>query len=152
MNRLAVCLGLAFASNATLAAASDLCSTVEALTAEAGANFADRPITGNFNPGLPNGAQCAVLLQLGGVRALNCQWGFSFRNPDAWKSFERLSGQIRECSGVAVLIDQDQLVNHPDTYDLRKFDWNGAIIDVSLKDKGALQQTFVFLRVGTDAQ
>ncbi len=152
MKRLAVCLGFALASAATLANASDLCATVEALTTEAKANFANRPLSGSFNSGLPNDAQCAVLLHLGGARALNCQWGFSFRNPDARNAFRHLSDQVRECSGVIVLMDQDQQVNHPDTYDLRKYDWNGAIIDVSLKDKGALQQTFVFLRVGAVAR
>jgi hypothetical protein len=45
----------------------------------------------------------------------------------------------------------DQSVNHPDAYDLRLFRLDGAEFAVSLKDKGALQQTLVFLRVPQSA-
>ena len=39
------------------------------------------------------------------------------------------------------------VVNHPDSYDLRQYAWEGGVVSLSLKDKGALGATMVFLRM-----
>ena len=138
-----VAVGLSIGS----AQASDLCATVTQLVSDARGNFPDRSSTGTFSTALPDRHECALALQLGGLRTMTCQWPFELRDAQARETFEQLAQGIETCTGTIVLLDQDQQVNHPDTYDLRKFEKESIAIDVSLKDKGALQQTFVFLRI-----
>ncbi|WP_299685977.1 hypothetical protein [uncultured Tateyamaria sp.] len=96
---------------------------------------------------LPDGTPgtCVTSLDLTGARAANCRWPFEYRAEAATTAFTTLLNATTRClnaNGVA-----DQGVNHPDSYDLRTFDTETAQISVSIKDKGALQQTYVFLRV-----
>lgn len=138
---------LALGSVATTATAADLCAALPKLTAEAKANFSSRPNSGAFDVGLPGDETCSLLLQLGGAKVMNCHWAFAFRDDQARAMFDALVEQIQACDGTRTVLEQDQRVNHPDSYDLRKFVYTDISIDVSLKDKGALQQTFVFLRI-----
>ncbi len=139
------------ASVAWNASASDFCQRLGELTVEARSDFADRPIKGTFEPDLPGKPECSLILQLGGAKAMNCQWSFPFRAPEAGRTFKATVEATQTCEGSKVTLHQDQQVNHPDTYDLRKFVLNGVGIDVSLKDKGALQKSLVFLRIGRPA-
>jgi len=63
------------------------------------------------------------------------------------EKFEATKQGLAACLGPDAKETTDQIVNHPDAYDLREFELDGSTYAVSLKDKGALQQTYVFLRV-----
>ncbi len=96
---------------------------------------------------LPSGAAgtCSVSQDLMGARALNCRWPFGYRARAATDTFAELLDATARCLDTDGVTDQG--VNHPDSYDLRTFKTDTAHIGVSIKDKGALQQTFIFLRV-----
>ncbi|WP_415402312.1 hypothetical protein [Tateyamaria sp. SN3-11] len=96
---------------------------------------------------LPSGTpgMCTTSLDLTGARALNCRWPFDYRAPAATDTFTALIDATTGCLNTDGLTDQG--VNHPDSYDLRTFHTDTAQVSISIKDKGALQQTFIFLRV-----
>lgn len=147
----AALLGVVLTFTSPSAEAAELCATLDNLTTEARDSFIDRAATGTFDVDLPGNEDCTLSIQLGGAKALHCQWVFPFREAEARKTFQRMTGGIEACSRTSVVLDRDQRVNHPDSYDLRRFERSGMAIDVSLKDKGAQQQTFVFLRIGHKA-
>lgn len=92
---------------------------------------------------------CTSSLQLGGGQQVQCGWPFAYRSDEAIAAFARLNDAVTACLGPEVAITQDQSVNHPDFYDLRIYRIDAQEIGVSLKDKAALQQTYVFLRLST---
>ncbi|WP_415918984.1 hypothetical protein [Tateyamaria sp. SN6-1] len=96
---------------------------------------------------LPFGTQgtCTTSLDLTGARSLNCRWPFDYRAKGATDTFTDLLDVTTKCLNTDGLSDQG--VNHPDSYDLRTFNTDSAQVSISIKDKGALQQTFIFLRV-----
>lgn len=93
--------------------------------------------------------QCRTTLSMNGQTSLNCNWTFGFRADEATAAFEHLSNDVSECLQVADS-QGDQPVSHPDSYDLRVFRSFFGEVGVSLKDKGAIQQTLVFLRITPD--
>lgn len=88
-------------------------------------------------------AGCRTSLSTDGTTSLHCMWSFPYRADVATQSFDALLGQIIACGAKRVTLDQD--VNHPDFYDLRQFSFENRTIGVSLKDKGALAKTLIFL-------
>lgn len=90
-------------------------------------------------------AECKWSLGLGGASTFTCHWPFAYRANEATQAFEQLTRDVAVCAGDFVEPQGD--VNHPDSYDLRLFSFNGAVIAVSLKDKGALKKSYVFLRL-----
>ncbi|WP_299732879.1 hypothetical protein [uncultured Tateyamaria sp.] len=100
---------------------------------------------------LPSGKAgiCAISQDLSGARAVNCRWPFDYRVQAATDAFTRLLDATAQCLNTEGVSDQG--VNHPDSYDLRTFDTDTGQVSVSIKDKGALQQTFIFLRVAPPA-
>jgi hypothetical protein len=88
---------------------------------------------------------CAPSHGLGGTVALHCAWPFEYRSMQALDAFDYLLGQVAACANP-IAADLSS-VSHPDSYDLRQFSSGMGVISVSLKDKGALNQTYVFLRV-----
>jgi hypothetical protein len=90
---------------------------------------------------------CAFAQGTENTRFIHCSWPFEFRAPEAKQAFEAVSQSLANCPTAQLREFKDQTVNHPDSYDLRIFDLDTAEVGLSLKDKGALQQTFVFLRV-----
>lgn len=92
-------------------------------------------------------ATCGTSLSLAGARDLNCHWVFPYRSETATEAFEAVIAEMSACLGAGVVQSTDQRVNHPDAYDLRLFEVDGQEFAVSLKDKGALQQTLVFVRI-----
>lgn len=90
---------------------------------------------------------CTRSLMLSGGVQLHCGWAFSYRAPAASEAFAQLVATVQSCLGddAAVTVDLD--VNHPDYYDLQTFQLGGREVGVSLKYKGALSQTYVFLRI-----
>ena len=90
---------------------------------------------------------CQTSRALSGSVHVHCRWSFVYRSDAATALFEGLFETVATCLGPDAVITTDQSVNHPDAYDLRMFDIAGRTFAVSLKDKGALQQTLVFVRV-----
>ena len=97
---------------------------------------------------LINDAQtCQLANQLSGGKELVCFWQYEYRNSEAAEQFWRLNIEFQELAGTESPAVEDLDVNHPDYYDLKTYNTNDAMVSVSLKDKAALDQTFVFLRV-----
>lgn len=92
-------------------------------------------------------ADCRSSRAVSGARHVHCSWSFEYRSDAAATAFQRLTGALAGCLGPDVSMTVDSSVNHPDAYDLRIFDRKGQEFAVSVKDKGALQQTLVFIRV-----
>jgi hypothetical protein len=84
---------------------------------------------------------------MNGDQDVHCNWTFPYRAPEAEIAFETVVADMTACLGPQAVMSKDQSVNHPDAYDLRMFRLDGQEFAVSLKDKGALQQTLVFIRV-----
>jgi len=92
-------------------------------------------------------ASCTNSLALGGGRSIHCALEFPYRSDAAARVFEELVDEITECVGSTAVSITDLSVNHPDAYDLRTFEDGARSYSVSIKDKGELQQTLVFVRV-----
>lgn len=131
---------LLFVFSGSAAGAGAFCEQVEALL-EGG------PTVDEVR--LPNGSgsQCSTSLGLSGATAVNCAWPHTFRDGSARAAFDEALVALQTCVGGQSAATRDQDVNHPDYYDLRLFRTDKGEVGLSLKDKGALQQTYVFLRV-----
>lgn len=77
----------------------------------------------------------------------HCGWEFPHRAQQAYDAFDDLARRLDECVGRHAVLHRDQSVNHPDSYALRRYETPAAEVSVSVKDKSALGQTFVFLRI-----
>ncbi len=91
-------------------------------------------------------ATCSRSIATGGAQSVHCSWPFAYRSVAARQNFDTLLLNLAQCFDKGITVSSGQGVNHPDSYDLRLFTSDKAAITASLKDKGALQQTFVFLR------
>ena len=126
-----------------LAQAQDLCSALEDLMQQARANFAGS-VT---QPALPGAPACDLAQGLGGAREYHCAWAFEYRAPKAADLFNTYDADIRACLINPQKAKADAEVNHPDSYVLYQYLTDGITIAISLKDKAALQETYVFLRI-----
>jgi hypothetical protein len=82
---------------------------------------------------------------MGGGVSEDCYWRYGFRSDEARTAFRDLSALLRACSDAPVT-EQGAAVNHPDSFDQITARVGGRDVSLSLKDKGALGQTLVFLR------
>lgn len=98
-------------------------------------------------PETATAAICRTSIVLGGGRQVHCGTSFAYRAPAASQAFAQTITAVTNCLGPDSRVIQDQDVNHPDFYDLKTFTSQNQTITVSLKDKGALQQTLVFVSV-----
>jgi hypothetical protein len=133
---------LFLASTLTISASvavADICTEVRNLVHASQDGFADVP------PPLTGAKSCQMTLGLGGVKAYHCAWEFDYRAPAAQSTFAAFDTDLATC--FAASSQHDQGVNHPDFYDLREYAVKDAVVRVSLKDKGALGQTYVFVAV-----
>jgi hypothetical protein len=132
-----------------------LIGTMTPVMAQSVCQVLDQMKQGSFDPELPSelahSMQCSTSRGLSGQQSQHCRWPFGFRAAEATTAFEELSDQVAACLGVEGQQPGGSDVNHPDTYHQRLFDLPDARISVALKDKGALQQIFVFLRVDSIA-
>lgn len=134
----------------TSASASEICAGFTELSDKASSGFADlqdaeqMAQTTDF---LPETKTCSISKQLSGSSELICFWQFDYRAESATTQFISLYNQLDSCQPPNKQDIRDQKVNHPDYYDLRTFENNGTNFSVSLKDKAALDQTFVFFRI-----
>ncbi len=115
---------------------ADVCNALERFAQEA------EPVTALIDKA--PAPVCGTSLAVSGVQSSHCYWAFDYRSDAARGGFLQVAAGVAACADP---IAQEGDVNHPDSYDLRQFDLGGATVAVSLKDKGALQQTLVFLRV-----
>lgn len=98
-------------------------------------------------PGDPDAhATCRVSTDLSGANSVNCHWPFAYRAETATAAFADLNAALGACTNAGDAPAQDQPVNHPDSYELRIFQTITGEVGLSLKDKAALQQGYVFLR------
>ena len=68
--------------------------------------------------------------------------------PAGWYAQDdALDQEIRHCFDNAVALPADTAVNHPDSYLLKRYQTGDLVISASLKDKAALSQSLVFLRI-----
>ena len=93
-------------------------------------------------------AQCTMSIQGSGARGKLCEWVYPYRSGDAVNIYQEITQDLRECFENNALLPDDQQVNHPDSYALFRVAVDGYVISASLKDKGALQETYVFVRLG----
>ncbi|MFT5064637.1 MAG: hypothetical protein ACJAXK_000744 [Yoonia sp.] len=124
----------------SLAQAQTFCDIFDALVDEAVPTVA--------LPFLPNTvAACTRSLDLSGASSVNCAWPHAYRSAQATAVFDGLLTAVTACADQGIAPVNDQAVNHPDFYDLRLFVVDSFDVGLSIKDKGGLQQTYVFLRV-----
>lgn len=146
-----LCAALTITTASPLAANNaPFCNDVKILLTQAQSNFSDTAQTGayaNTLPSLASAEKCNVVRSLGGSNAYHCAWGFPYRAAAATALFDEYNEQLPKCVGDDFTMVQDQSVNHPDFYDQRRYDLTHGAVSVSIKDKGALQKTYVFVAV-----
>lgn len=92
----------------------------------------------------PHEATCQTALQTTG-EALVCHSEHPFRSETAIALAAEIEAEIAACFDAPAR-QADTGVNHPDSYVARWFDVGAARIHLSVKDKGALGKTLVFVR------
>ncbi len=90
--------------------------------------------------------QCGTALSETASREIHCRWSFDYRSDESIEMQDRMASDIRDCLGAST-ISPEQGVNHPDTYDQQLYRAGDMALSVSLKDKAAMQRSFVFLRI-----
>ena len=102
-------------------------------------------------PGRPRAAGiCGFSIDMSGRHSAHCRWAFAYRAQAAMDAFSDALDALSACVDRPGPGVKDAAVNHPDSYDLRLFRHAGGTIGLSIKDKVALQKTFVMLRVTPD--
>lgn len=94
----------------------------------------------------PPAATCAPYVDADSGPATACFWTFDYRAAAAADLARRLWRDLTSCRPGAEPGPQGA-VNHPDSYSLRIWSTETATYGVSVKDKGALGQTLVILRL-----
>ena len=92
-------------------------------------------------------AKCSINLLQGGISQMSCHWDFSYRSTESLLRFEDIQAEIENCLGTDAALPADTQVNHPDSFELRQYEGQGARVALSLKDKAGLDQTLVFLSI-----
>ena len=90
-------------------------------------------------------ATCTTSRVLGGGTSRDCFVAYDFRSEEARQEFNAL-GELLEICAEAPVVREGALVNHPDSYTQVTAQVEGRSVSLSLKDKGALGQTLIFLR------
>lgn len=96
--------------------------------------------------GTTGAAICGNSMMMSGMRSRHCAWPFAFRADAARQVFEDLTKLIAQCVGPQTISKGKGRVNHPDSYDQRTFQTDTGTVSLSLKDKGNLGETYIFLR------
>ena len=93
------------------------------------------------------GASSCLVTKKSAQPSYHCAWEFPYRAAPAYDTFDDLVDRLDQCIGRQATLHSDRSVNHPDFYALRRFEMEQAQVSVSVKDKAALDRTFVFVRV-----
>ncbi|MCP4317398.1 MAG: hypothetical protein GY789_15630 [Hyphomicrobiales bacterium] len=159
--KIAACISLTTVSAPMALAApktGDFCTNINRLIDHAGTNFADIVVNSRQANGrrgvtltLDDAADCTISpLQNGS--AYNCVWEYPLKAPDAYRKFSAIGQNLQTCIGDRATVLKDKGVNHPDFYDARRYQMERANVTVSIKDKSALNSTFVNVWVRPDTQ
>lgn len=105
----------------------------------------DARVTGGDFPSPFSGAVCQTSAVSGKETSSVCYWEYKYRNQDASETLDRFINALQSCFAVDQVPD-DQPVNHPDSYDLYQYVIDETRVSLALKDKAALNKTYVFLR------
>jgi hypothetical protein len=79
-----------------------------------------------------------------------CSFEFPFRDNEARTLYDAYARELEVCSnfGEFAEVQEQDAVNHPDSFEQTTFDiYKGPQASISLKDKGDLQKTYVFVRL-----
>ena len=135
------------------AQAGEFCSNINTLMDQSQRHFAD--ITGkadgdagdhDANLALAGASYCRVT-KPPKTSSYYCAWEFPYRATHAYNTFDAFIRDLDDCIGQHAASHDDQDVNHPDYYALRRYETAQSDVSVSIKDKSALDRTFVFIRV-----
>lgn len=128
-----------------------LCSALNTLLAGISTGDVSRsavePLLLNQSAGVSDPEVCGKTRTLSGSSSHHCAWSFPYRSDHAVEVFEGLGSSFQACLSDGAVHGSDPLVNHPDSYDTRIFNLGDRMAILSLKDKAALQKTYVFVRV-----
>jgi hypothetical protein len=124
-----------------MAIASGFCAQMTDLTLQARSNFVTAPAS------LKTAENCRMVRSLAGGNAYHCSWKFPYRDAAAQTVFEDFNQSLRSCFAGGQEVVQDVGVNHPDSYTQHQHLTDDVVVSVSIKDKGALQETYVFVNV-----
>ena len=78
-----------------------------------------------------------------------CRWEFDLGQGGSRTLFDTLSARMEACIASGS-IARDPGVNHPDSYRALILTRSGHVLTLVLKDKSALDQSFVTLRIATE--
>ena len=81
----------------------------------------------------------------------SCRWSFDLGDDVSRALFEDLVKTMRDCPKLESAV-RDSGVNHPDFYDAWAIQIGNQGFTVSIKDKSALQKTFVVLRIMSETR
>lgn len=133
--------------------AKGLCTSIQYLIDQSRFDFSDVVNASGKDAGvqdaklvLAGASSCTVTIQAQ-RNWYQCEWKYAYRDRQAYDNFDSLVRRVHRCIGEKIDIHTDRNVNHPDYYALRRFELEHANVSVSLKDKSALQNTLVFVRV-----
>ena len=136
-----------------VAQARDLCANIDYLIDQSRSQFAKIMTKPNGDTGDHDvtlalaGASYCLVTKRSKRSFYRCGWEFPYRAQQAYDTFDELVRGVNDCIGRQATLHSDQSVNHPDYYALRRYETEQADVSVSVKDKGALGSTFVFIRV-----
>ncbi len=133
------CIGISSLAHA------NTCITFEDAIQQASTNFETPPVTPFTIYGImPN--LCDVATTSDGIKIYHCRWDYGYRTSDAAELLRTINIDIQRCLGIQSRKIEDG-VNHPDTYEQRLYRLGDINISLSLKDKAALNQSFVSLQI-----
>lgn len=125
----------------SFALSQPFCHDVNQLLGDAASNFPTDP-----NRPTLSADRCTTALSSLGAHSYHCSWEFAYRDPSATKSFEKIKQSLETCLKTSAQ-SEELGVNHPDSFDLVQYDLERAVVTLSLKDKGALQHSYVFIGI-----
>lgn len=132
-------LSVLFAMWATVAPAMPDCAALTRVVDQLRAGADPVPLAGS--------QFCTVSRGIDGATSHHCAWGFDFRAADARAKADGLARVVQTCF-AAVPQPPENPVNHPDTFDQVTLVGPTVAATIAVKDKGALNQTLVFLGIG----
>lgn len=133
--KLAILATVILGWNAGMATANEFC------------NQLDQMVSSGVPPSLQqsNLKSCGPTKEVDAGVSYFCYWQFEFRSEQAKQHYLELSNMIGECAKKLTIHNSTQ-VNHPDSYDQLLYENKQNDFSLSLKDKGGLDKTLVFLR------
>ncbi len=151
--RLAMASTMVLVATIGVARAGGFCANIDYLIDQSRAQFAE--IIGKPKGGAGDhdvtltlaGASYCLVRKRSNRSSYHCGWAFPYRVKQAYDTFDALVRGVNQCIGRRATLHIDQSVNHPDYYALRRYETAQADVSVSVKDKSALGNTFVFIRV-----